>query len=185
MEETRSKLRKKKESYHVEEEKIEPERSTHDPSDFKEGDRVKVISMDTEGIIKRPANAKKLLEVTIGNFTTMIPADDLIILKDKKEDNSKKYQRTASTFRNSGLAYTFKPEINLLGKTVDDATALLDKFLDDALIMNAEQVTIIHGKGTGALKRGIIEYLKRKSFVKEFRSGEFGEGDSGVTIVKF
>ena len=106
------------------------------------------------------------------------------LLKDKKEPETQKYKKLASTFRNSGLAYTFKPEINLLGKTVDDATALLDKFLDDALMMNAEQVTIIHGKGTGALKRGILEYLKRKSFVKEFRSGEFGEGDSGVTIVK-
>lgn len=184
MEETRSKLRKKKESYHVEEEEIPAERSTHNPSDFKVGDRVKVLSMDSEGIINREANAKNLLEVMVGNFKSMVTADDLVLLKEKKETDNRKYQKMASTFRNSGLAYTFKPEINLLGKTVDDATALLDKFLDDALMMNAEQVTIIHGKGTGALKRGILEYLKRKSFVKEFRSGEFGEGDSGVTIVK-
>lgn len=184
MEETRSKLRKKKESYHVEEEEIPAERSTHDPSDFKVGDRVKVLSMDSEGVINREANAKNLLEVMVGNFKSMVAADDLVLLKDKKEPETQKYKKLASTFRNSGLAYTFKPEINLLGKTVDDATALLDKFLDDALMMNAEQVTIIHGKGTGALKRGILEYLKRKSFVKEFRSGEFGEGDSGVTIVK-
>ena len=60
----------------------------------------------------------------------------------------------------------------------------LDKYLDDALLAHAEQVTIIHGKGTGALRRGITEYLKKKKFVKEFRSGEFGEGDAGVTIVK-
>ena len=184
MEETRSKLRKKKESYHVEEEEVAAERSTHSPSDFKVGDRVKVLSMDSEGVINREANAKNLLEVMVGNFKSMVTADDLVLLKDKKEPETQKYKKLASTFRNSSLAYTFKPEINLLGKTVDDATALLDKFLDDALMMNAEQVTIIHGKGTGALKRGILEYLKRKSFVKEFRSGEFGEGDSGVTIVK-
>ncbi|MBP3199730.1 MAG: Smr/MutS family protein, partial [Butyrivibrio sp.] len=79
----------------------------------------------------------------------------------------------------------FRPEINLLGKTVDEAIAALEKYLDQALLTHVEQVTIIHGKGTGALKRGITEYLKKQSFVKEFRSGEFGEGDAGVTIVKF
>ena len=74
------------------------------------------------------------------------------------------------------------PEINLLGKTVDEACTELDKYLDDAALAHLEQVRIVHGKGTGALRAGVQKYLKRNKHVKSFRLGEFGEGDAGVTI---
>lgn len=81
-------------------------------------------------------------------------------------------------------ASTIRPEINVIGLTVDEAISRIDKYLDDALLSNLSQITIIHGKGTGALRKGIHEYLKRQKHVAEFRNGEFGEGDMGVTIVE-
>ena len=77
------------------------------------------------------------------------------------------------------------PEINLLGKTVDEAVAELDKYLDDAYIAHLSPVRIVHGKGTGALRNGIHQYLRRQKHIKSFRLGAFGEGDAGVTIVEF
>ena len=76
-------------------------------------------------------------------------------------------------------------EINLIGMTVDEALAHLDKYLDDAYLAGLNQVTIVHGKGTGALRKGIHTYLKRQKHVKSFRLGVFGEGEAGVTIVEF
>ena len=123
----------------------------------------------------------------MGILTSRYPIDDVLIIdedkiKTKTADQVFRFANTGAA--GSGKAYTFKPEINLLGKTVDEAIAELDKFLDDALLTHTEQVRIVHGKGTGALRRGVTEYLKKKKFVKDFRLGEFGEGDSGVTIVK-
>ena len=77
-----------------------------------------------------------------------------------------------------------RPEINLLGKTVDEAVMELDKYLDDALLSHLYTVRVVHGKGTGALRKGIHEYLRRQKHVKSYRLGEFGEGDAGVTIVE-
>ena len=76
-------------------------------------------------------------------------------------------------------------EINLLGKTVDEAISVLDKYLDDAYIAHLSSVRVVHGKGTGALRSAVHNHLKRLKYVKEFRLGEYGEGDAGVTIVKF
>ena len=77
------------------------------------------------------------------------------------------------------------PEINLLGRTVDEAVAELDKYLDDALLSHLDTVRIVHGKGTGALRKGVHNYLRRLKYVDSYRLGEFGEGDAGVTIVNF
>ncbi len=82
-------------------------------------------------------------------------------------------------------AATLSPEINLLGKTVDEAIAELDKYLDDAYLSHAPSVRIVHGKGTGALRQAVSQHLKRVSYVKSFHLGEYGEGDAGVTIVDF
>ena len=78
---------------------------------------------------------------------------------------------------------SFQPELNLLGKTVDEALMEIDKFLDDALLAHATTVRIVHGKGTGALRKGIHEHLRTLRYVKSYRLGEFGEGDAGVTVV--
>ena len=80
---------------------------------------------------------------------------------------------------------TISPEINLLGKTCDEAVAMLDKYLDDAYLSHLSSVRVVHGKGTGALRNAVHNHLKRLKYVKEFRLGEFGEGDAGVTVVTF
>jgi DNA mismatch repair protein MutS2 len=81
-------------------------------------------------------------------------------------------------------ALSIQPEINVLGMTVAEATSLIDRYLDDAMLAHLHKVTIIHGKGTGALRKGIHEFLKKQSYVKAFRLGEYGEGEAGVTIVE-
>ena len=185
MENRRTALRNKKDSYNIKEEKKQKKSSGQKSTDFHIGDKVLVLSLNTEGHVIELADSKNLLLVEMGILTSRFPADDLLIIEEDnikpKKEPKYRYASTGST----GTAYTFRPEINLLGKTVDEAIAALEKYLDQALLTHVEQVTIIHGKGTGALKRGITEYLKKQSFVKEFRSGEFGEGDAGVTIVKF
>lgn len=184
MENRRTALRNKKDSYNIKEEKQKKKSSGQKSSDFHIGDKVLVLSLNTEGHVIELADSKNLLLVEMGILTSRFPADDLLIIEeDKIKAKTEPKYRYAST-GSTGTAYTFRPEINLLGKTVDEAIAALEKYLDQALLTHVEQVTIIHGKGTGALKRGITEYLKKQSFVKDFRSGEFGEGDAGVTIVK-
>mgnify|MGYP005825725805 FL=1 len=77
------------------------------------------------------------------------------------------------------------PEINLIGMTVDEAMSVLDKYLDDAYLAHLKSVRIVHGKGTGALRKAVQNHLKRQKYVSEFHLGEFGEGDAGVTIATF
>ena len=185
MEKKRSDIRKNKDKYNSNEE-IVIQSSGQKSSDFRIGDRVRVLSLNVDGHIVELADSKGLFLVEMGILTSRFPANDLLIIEEKTEgikEATHKYKHAGNS--SSGVALTFKPEINLLGKTVDEAIAALDKYLDDALLTHVEQVTIIHGKGTGALRKGITEYLKKKSFVKDFRKGEFGEGDSGVTIVTF
>ncbi len=80
---------------------------------------------------------------------------------------------------------SISPEINLIGKMVDEAISELDKYLDDAYLAHLEQVRVVHGKGTGALRKAVQDHLRRMKNVKEFHLGEYGEGDAGVTIVVF
>ena len=81
-------------------------------------------------------------------------------------------------------SFSVSSEINLLGCTVDEAIAKLDKYLDDAILAHLNTVRVVHGKGTGALRKGIHEYLRRQKHVKSYHLAEFGEGDAGVTIVE-
>ena len=83
------------------------------------------------------------------------------------------------------VSASISTEINLLGKTVDEAIAELDKYLDDAYLAHLPSVRVVHGKGTGALRKGVHNYLRRLKYVSEFHLAEFGEGDAGVTIVTF
>ena len=82
-------------------------------------------------------------------------------------------------------SFTISPEVNLIGMTTDEAIPALDKYLDDAYLAHLPQVRVVHGRGTGALRTAVHKRLKKLNYVKEFRLGEFGEGDSGVTIVIF
>ena len=187
-EETRTGLRKKKDSYGSSDKKKDsPKISGQKAKDFHIGDKVLVLSINTEGHIIELPDAKGNALVEMGILTSRFNISDLLIIKEDKiktktADQVFRFANTGAT--GSGKAYSFKPEINLLGKTVDDALAELDKFLDDALLTHTETVRIVHGKGTGALRKAVTEYLKKKSYVKDFRLGEYGEGDSGVTVVK-
>lgn len=181
MEKVRSNLREKGNKL-GDRNKKEVKKSGFKTSDFHIGDRVMVISLNVEGHVIKTADAKGLITVEMGILNSRFPASDLMILPDEKP--SVKTVKAMSG-GNINKGYTFKPEINLLGKTVDEAISELEKFLDDAMLSHASQVTIVHGKGTGALRKGIQDYLRRQRYVKSFRAGEFGEGDAGVTIVTF
>ena len=180
MEEQRAALRKKKDALTDRTEK-KKQVSGQKTSDFRIGDRVKVLSLDTEGHIIALADSKGLFTVEMGILTSRFPASDLLILEEEKVSAPKV---RAAGEGNIHKGYSFKPELNLLGQTVDEALANLDKFLDDALLAHAATVRIVHGKGTGALRKAIHERLRTLRFVKEYRLGEFGEGDAGVTVVK-
>ena len=181
MEKVRSNLREKGNKL-GDRNKKEVKKSGFKAADFHIGDRVMVISLNVEGHVIKTADAKGLITVEMGILNSRFPASDLMILPDEKP--SVKTVKAMSG-GNINKGYTFKPEINLLGKTVDEAISELEKFLDDAMLSHASQVTIVHGKGTGALRKGIQDYLRRQRYVKSFRAGEFGEGDAGVTIVTF
>lgn len=157
-------------------------KSKHKPTDFKLGDSVHVISLNLEGTVRSLPNQKGEITVQMGILQSTVKITDVEIMKE--DTNKSKQQKTAQYRASMNKSISIKPEINLLGKTVDDAIMELDKYLDDACLSHLNQVRVVHGKGTGALRKGIHEYLKRQSYVKSFRLGEFGEGDAGVTIVE-
>lgn len=183
MEKHRTSLREKRDSLN----KRKPgkkQSSNQRPEDFSPGDNVYVISFDSEGVVLSGADSKGKINVQIGAIKSRLPASDLV-WKGKPADNKPDSEPILSTSGGMARAISFKPEINVLGLTVDEALSRIDKFLDEALMSHATSVTIIHGKGTGALRQAIHSYLKKHTAVASFRSGEFGEGDSGVTIVSF
>ena len=110
---------------------------------------------------------------------------DLEIIEEPMTATERQRQRTSTGKMKMGKSMSISPEINLLGKTVDEAIAELDKYLDDAYLAHLSPVRIVHGKGTGALRAGVHNFLKRVKYVKSYRLGAFGEGDAGVTIVEF
>lgn len=153
--------------------------------DFKLGDSVHVISMNTDGIVRSLPNGKGMITVQMGILQSTIHISDVEIINEKApETKSQMKQRSNQYGASMNKSRTIKPEINLLGMTVDEAIMELDKYLDDACLSHLNQVRVVHGKGTGALRKGVHEYLKKQKYVKSFRLGEFGEGDSGVTIVE-
>ena len=182
MENERKKLRTKMDDYR----KMTPEKrksmtSHHMAKDFKAGDTVHVISMDTTGTVTAPADSKGNIKVQMGILSSLLPASDLVIIETPKQNNA---QVSINNKRGMGKALNIQPEINVLGMTVAEATSLVDRYLDDAMMAHLHKVRIIHGKGTGALRKGIHDYLRKQSYVKSFRLGEYGEGEAGVTIVE-
>ncbi|MBR1598747.1 MAG: endonuclease MutS2 [Lachnospiraceae bacterium] len=168
-------------------EKRPDRRSNAKPSDFHLGDSVHVISMNSDGIVRSLPDHKGELTVQMGILQSTVKISDVEVIKDSnagKTGGKSTGGQGGSYHGNMGKSRNIKPEINLIGLTVDDAITELDKYLDDACLSHLNQVRVVHGKGTGALRKGIHEYLKRQSYVKAFRLGEFGEGDSGVTIVE-
>lgn len=152
--------------------------------DFKIGTLVKVLSMNTKGTVSTIPNQKGELFVQMGILRSQVNINDLEIL-DEPDSTTKILSHTSSGKIKMSKASTISTEINLIGMTVDEAVAHLDKYLDDAYLSHLENVRVVHGKGTGALRNGIHQYLKRCKYVKSYRLGAYGEGDAGVTIVEF
>ena len=186
MERERERLRKKmaKTQSGMTLEKKKPKKQ-HKPSDFRLGESVKVLSMNLTGTVSSLPDAKGNLFVQMGILRSQVNISDLEIIEEPMTITAKQMRRTSTGKMKMSKSLAVSPEINLLGKTVDEAIAELDKYLDDAYIAHVSPVRIVHGKGTGALRNGIHSYLKRQKHVKSYRLGAFGEGDAGVTIVEF
>ena len=154
------------------------------PKDIRPGDSVRVLSMNLKGTVSSRPDSKGFLFVQMGIIRSKVHISDLELV-DEPVITAPSLQRTGAGKIRMSKSAGISTEINLLGKTVDEAVAELDKYLDDAYIAHLKSVRIVHGKGTGALRKGIHNYLKRQKNVASFRLGEFGEGDAGVTIVEF
>ncbi|MCI9572789.1 MAG: endonuclease MutS2 [Lachnospiraceae bacterium] len=165
-----------------------PEKKAIDPKKLKKGDAVKIVSMGLTGTVSTLPDAKGALFVQCGIIRTHTNVKDLIYVQEETV-TTPKLQRSGGGDRSGKMkmskTMSVSTEINLLGKTVDEALALLDKYLDDAYLAHLPSVRVVHGKGTGALRNAVHGHLKRLKYVKEYRLGEYGEGDSGVTIVTF
>ena len=185
LERERERLRKKIDSVssHTKLRTDKPKKQ-HKPSDFKLGESVKVLSMNLTGTITSLPDAKGNVTVQMGILHSQVHISDLEILEEAPSYSAKGMHRTSKGKMKMGKSFSVSPEINLLGKTVDEAVAALDKYLDDASLAHLSSVRVVHGKGTGALRAGIHNYLRRQKHVKSFRLGAFGEGDAGVTIVE-
>ena len=150
------------------------------------GDTVKVISMNLKGTVHTLPNAKGDLYVQMGIIRSLVNINDLILIdEDSPMMSGAKANKTGAGKIRMSKSATISPEINLIGKTTDEAIALLDKYLDDAYLSHLGSVRIVHGKGTGALRNAVHTYLKRQKHVKSYHLGEYGEGDAGVTIAEF
>ena len=154
------------------------------PKKLRIGDSVKVLSMNLTGTVHSLPNAKGDLFVQMGILHSQVNIKDLVLIEDAAP-GSKKYAKTGAGKLKMSKSASVSTEINLIGKTVDEAIALLDKYLDDAYLAHLPSVRIVHGKGTGALRSAVQSHLKRQSYIKSFHLGEFGEGDAGVTIAEF
>lgn len=154
------------------------------PKKLRIGDSVKVLSMNLTGTVHSLPNAKGDLFVQMGILRSQVNIKDLVLIEDAAP-GSKKYAKTGAGKLKMSKSASVSTEINLIGKTVDEAIALLDKYLDDAYLAHLPSVRIVHGKGTGALRSAVQSHLKRQSYIKSFHLGEFGEGDTGVTIAEF
>ena len=148
------------------------------------GDSIKVLSLNLKGTVSTLPDAKGNLFVQMGILRSQVNIRDLEKLDDTVITGGN-FSKTGSGKIKMSKSASVSTEINLLGKTVDEAIMELDKYLDDAYIAHLPSVRIVHGKGTGALRKGVHNYLRRQKHVKSYRLGEFGEGDAGVTIVEF
>lgn len=146
--------------------------------------------MGLKGTVSSKPDAKGDLFVQCGIIRSKVNLRDLVLINEDALTPTPKSKFSPSSHSSSSKigmskAKSFSMEINLLGKTVDEAIAELDKYLDDAYLSHAPSVRIVHGKGTGALRAAVQRHLKSISYVKSFHLGEFGEGDAGVTIAEF
>lgn len=160
------------------------QKSTLRPQDLSLGDSVKVMSLNVKGTVSSKPDSKGMLFVQMGILRSKVHISDLQLI-DEPVITGPALTRTGAGKIKMNKSASVSTEINLLGKTVDEAVSELDKYLDDAYLAHLSSVRIVHGKGTGALRKGVHNYLKRLKYVQDFHLAEFGEGDAGVTIVEF
>lgn len=163
----------------------QPRKKPPAPKKLKLGDSVKILSMGLKGTVSSLPDHKGNLFVQCGIIRSQTNINDIILLEDDPVTKPSFSPRGASGSMKMSKSYTISPEINLLGKTVDEALAELDKYLDDAYLSHLSSVRIVHGKGTGALRKAVQGHLKKVKYIQSFRQGEHGEGDAGVTIATF
>lgn len=162
----------------------EKKKSSLTPKDISLGDSVRVLSLNVKGTISSKPDAKGMVYVQMGILRSKVALSDLELI-DEPVITGPSLQKTGAGKIRMNKSASVRSEINLLGKTVDEAVAELDKYLDDAYLAHLSSVRVVHGKGTGALRKGVHNYLKRLKYVDNFHLAEFGEGDAGVTIVEF
>ena len=180
----RDKINEKNEKLSLKADSGQEKKKSLDPAKLKKGDGVKVLSMGLTGTVSTLPDNKGNLFVQCGIIRTQVNIRDLV-LTEEATITTPTLQRTNTGKIKMSKSLSVSTEINLLGKTVDEALSELDKYLDDAYIAHLSSVRVVHGKGTGALRKAVHNHLKRLKYVKEFRLGEYGEGDAGVTIVTF
>ena len=170
-----------------------PKKKAPAPRQLRVGDGVRVLTLNLNGTVSTLPNAKGDLYVQMGILRSLVNIKDIELLDEASvtgdgvsaaTGKSKTPRSNTSSIKMSKSSYV-SPEINLIGKTVDEALPELDKYLDDAYLAHLPQVRVVHGRGTGALRKGVHQHLRRLDYVKSFRLGEFGEGDTGVTLVEF
>ena len=164
-------------------------KKTISPKKLKIGDGVKVLTMNLNGTVSSLPNSKGDLYVQMGILRSLVNIKDLELLNEPAISGPgmdlMKKNNTGSGKIKMSKSFSVSPEVNLIGMTVDEAIPVLDKYLDDAYLAHLPKVRVVHGRGTGALTAGVHKHLKKLKYVKEFRLGDFGEGDTGVTIVTF
>ena len=183
MEKERSKVRDKMSEKEKKLSMKAPKQENHKvPKKLRIGDSVKVLSMNLKGTVHTLPNAKGDLYVQMGILRSLVNIKDLVLIDEDTSPATKKYSGSGSGKIKMSKSASVSTEINLIGLTVDEAIARLDKYLDDAYLAHLPSVRIVHGKGTGALRNGVQAHLKSLKYVKSYRLGEAGEGGAGVTI---
>lgn len=203
MEHTRSNLREKvsAKNRRLQHPVEQPKASHLKASDLHIGDKVKVLSMGMTGTVTELPDRQNRVGVQIGIMNSRVSLNDLALIDEDtgmtvaSHEKKKTVSALKRAYENEGRiqdtggmdlsrAMNISPELNLLGMTTDEAIPALDKYLDDARMSHLESVRIVHGKGTGALRNAVQNYLRKQKWIRSFRSGDYGEGDSGVTIVQ-
>ena len=154
-----------------------------DPKQLAAGDRVKILSLGQNGEIISLPDDKGMLQVQVGIMKIGVKVNDIMLLDPGLK---KKKPKKASGYGNlyKRKAQTISTSIDVRGKNMDDAVMDVEKYIDDAFISGLNEVTVIHGRGEGILRKGIHDMLKRNKNVKDFRTGNYNEGGDGVTVIK-
>lgn len=153
------------------------------PRALKKGDRVILRNLGGEGELLENPDKNGNVMVQAGIIKTKTNISNLMLIIDKKpkiENNSK----PGTSKQKMLVTKEFSPSIDVRGKNIEDAWIDIDKYLDEALLFSVKSLTIVHGKGTGALRKGLWEFFRKDARIRKYRNGEYGEGDFGVTVVE-